>query len=136
MQGHTSRVLCHYRHVNWLSRWFGHNASPNPEEYKRVPCDLCKGSGSASDLLAPGESRYLGTRCPICHGAGWLMVKKDPEEVRDTPPKATVAASDAPGATPESFGEVPEDEGRAPETRAAPTAPTAPTAPDGMDDII
>ena len=86
----------------------------HPEEYERVPCDLCKGTGSASDLLAPDESRYLGTRCPICYGVGWLMVKKDPEEVRDTPPKATVAASDAPGATPEFFGEVPEDEWRAP----------------------
>jgi hypothetical protein len=112
----------------------------HPEEYERVPCDLCKGTGSASGvtsgLIVQHESVYLGNRCPMCHGEGWLMVKKDPEEVRDTPSKAAVAASDAPGATPESSGEVPEDERRAPETRDAPTAPTAPTAPDGMDDII
>ena len=109
----------------------------HPEEYERVPCDPCKGTGFARGLAGPGPERsYLANRCPVCHGEGWLMVKKDPERVRDTPPKANVAASYASGATPESTGEVPQDEWLALETSDAPTAPTAPTAPDEMDDII
>jgi hypothetical protein len=122
--------------MNWLSRWFGRDPSPNPEEYKRVRCDLCNGTGGARTFVTHDEAVYPGNYCSRCHGQGWLMVKKDPEEVRDAPPKATLAASYAPGATPESTGEVPQDEWRAPETCDAPTAPTAPTAPDGMDDII
>ena len=109
----------------------------HPEEYERVPCGPCKGTGFARGLAGPGPERsYLANRCPVCHGEGWLMVKKDPERVRDTPPKANVAASYASGATPESTGEVPQDEWLALETSDAPTAPTAPTAPDEMDDII
>ena len=108
----------------------------HPEEYERVPCDLCNGTGGGRGLLTPEEAIYPGNRCPRCHGQGWLMVKKDPEELRDTPPKATVADSEAPRATPGSSGEVPEDERHIPEIGDAPTAPTVPTAPDGMDDII
>jgi hypothetical protein len=99
-----------------------------------VRCDLCNGTGRGNGLVTPEEAIYPGSRCPRCHGQGWLMVEKDPEELQNTFPRATAAASEAPGAAPESSRGCPVDERRPPETGNAPSAPTAPTAPKGMGD--
>lgn len=118
--------------MNWLTRRLGRHASPDPEEYKRVLCDLCNGTGGARPFLTHEEAIYPGNYCPRCHGQGWFMVKQDPDELRGMFVNATRAVSEAPSATPESPGDVPVDERRVPETGDAPSAPTAPTAPKGM----
>jgi hypothetical protein len=107
----------------------GREADFDTTATERVRCPHCYGTGS------PRAPRNLiPLPCPICHGKGWVRVKRDPEELQDTLSKATAAASEARGATPESPGEVPVGEQRTPESRDALNAPTAPTAPKGMGD--
>ena len=71
--------------MTFLRRLFGKEPI-NPEEYERVRCELCGGSGvrAASTMPRPLVRSFDSgvayrprvRKCGKCHGKGWLLVKK------------------------------------------------------------
>ena len=51
----------------------------NPEEYERVRCDLCRGTGLPIVNGRPTAGWLVPRHCGRCHGKGWLLVKKTEE---------------------------------------------------------
>jgi hypothetical protein len=71
--------------MSWLDRLLRRSSPLNPEEYERVRCDLCDGTGrSIAFKLGQGFSGD-GLRCVCgrCHGKGWLMARRDDGEGRE-----------------------------------------------------
>ncbi len=69
-----------------MTAWFDrllHRQTRNPEEYERVRCDLCSGTGIWLGLQPHNATEpnpvhfYRGDHCPRCHGDGWLEVKRE-----------------------------------------------------------
>jgi len=116
---------------------FGGEPQMNPEEYERVRCELCHGSGHFWQVPdangRPGP--ILRGNCPDCHGKGWLMVAKDPAESRDTPGEHPSATFDGQPPKMGSPDEAPADsaDGR-PDLPDMPGAPSAPSPPGGLSD--
>jgi hypothetical protein len=114
----------------WQRMWRREVAvrSINPEEYKRVPCDACRGGG-----LRGGFNKTSLHSCWKCCGSGWLLVKEPSEEhalgtsrvAPGEPLLVTQAAQESPN---EPGAHVQPDE----EALSAPSAPTPPTAPTSL----
>jgi len=64
--------------MSWLSRLFGRKPGVNPEEYERVRCDICHGTGVKISGPSSGvdDQHVMTHRCWKCHGKGWLAVKR------------------------------------------------------------
>ncbi len=67
--------------IAWIRRLLS-RPQVNPEEYERVRCDLCNGTGIWIGLREHSLSEpnpvgfYAGDHCPKCCGEGWLTVKR------------------------------------------------------------
>jgi hypothetical protein len=113
--------------MDWLRKLVGRGPQLNPEEYERVRCDRCHGTGRAQQF-GGGWDTSCEIPCGKCHGKGWLMVRRQPDEPHETPHEHPSAAADAEPDTGRSLDDAPttEDGGR----RDLPHAPVAPSAPD------
>lgn len=113
--------------MSWLRNLFG--TEINPEEYERVRCDLCNGTGLA---MGPDGRPSLGYKvprhCGRCGGKGWLMVKRRPTVLSETVQAGSgvtpeTATADAPATPRPSLPPDPIDQ---PEEVSAPDSPAAP----------
>ena len=67
--------------MDWLRKALGRTPPLNPEEYERVRCDLCLGTGLMIERTTPDGSRPVQIKAPMrhckkCNGTGYLLVKK------------------------------------------------------------
>ncbi len=70
--GQTNKVSA------WLRRIFGHGHK-NPEDYERVRCDRCNGTGLILDLpgnVKANQYRAPAPKCGRCHGKGFVLVRR------------------------------------------------------------
>ena len=141
--------------MGWLRTLFG-RGRVNPDEYERVRCDACRGTGlrsaDAGTAIPPSrpiidsQAAYVSALshpsmstqnvCRKCDGKGWLTVRRGSDEVRNRPEEHPNAVADAERVTGGSFDEAPAAEGggqpnlsQAAVAPAAPDVPVAPTAP-------
>jgi hypothetical protein len=132
----ASPFTAYNRAMGWLQNLLSRGR--NPEEYERLRCPVCDGTGlpafgghsHSSNSMAPPH-------CARCGGKGWLMVKRQPEEdeLHDSLESRPSFAVDG---QPASAGAVDEtltvDAGGSPGLPDVPDAPTSPTAPKGLDE--
>jgi hypothetical protein len=67
--------------MDWLRKALGMAPQLNPEEYERMRCDLCHGTGLMVERTTPDGSRPTQFKAPLrhcghCHGKGYLLVKR------------------------------------------------------------
>jgi hypothetical protein len=122
--------------MSWLGRLLGRDPQLNPEQYERVRCDRCDGRGHPPLPYRPGDVTYnMRVPCGKCDGKGWVLVRRDADDVRDMPEGHIGIAMDAPQA---ASGVLPEvtvaETGEQPALPDAPLAPKAPEAPRGLDE--
>ena len=114
--------------MGWLQDLFG--KSLNPEEFERVRCDRCDGTGHPPTGYSGLHSEYrnYGIPCGKCHGKGYLMVKREAEVLRDAPgPRRDAVTDSATSVAEDALGErLP------PESPDTVTPPAAPEAPEGF----
>ena len=82
-RGRLRRHRVYNRGMGWLRGLFG--ATLNPEDYERVRCDRCDGTGhppTGWTVLHP-SSRDWRIPCGKCRGKGYIMVKRLAEALRD-----------------------------------------------------
>ena len=60
--------------MTFLRRLFGKDI--NLEEFERLRCDACDGTGKAKRLSGKHVFYSTITPCGKCHGKGWLLVKR------------------------------------------------------------
>lgn len=121
--------------MDWLRGLFGLERL-NPEDWERVRCDACRGTGG---IRTRGANVHW---CWKCHGKGWLMVRRAAEVPNGTP---TAHASDAAEVRPVAAGPLAGMPDATPSDRSddplpldpldAPQAPTAPSPPRGLGGI-
>lgn len=65
--------------MDWLNRLFRREGPWNPEEYERVRCDVCGGTGRSTTFQLGRDFTKEGLRqpCGKCRDKGWLMVKRE-----------------------------------------------------------
>jgi hypothetical protein len=126
--------------MDWLRKLLGRK-QVNPEEYERVTCDVCDGTGrlllsrKARDFTPTGNFRNL--HCPVCHGRGWRPVRKPDEQpterqaTRRPPDGETVGRPEAVASEDAAVVSAFEANAAA-AVPDVPSAPTPPSAPPGM----
>jgi hypothetical protein len=118
--------------VSWLRRLFERDPQLDPEDYARVRCDACDGTGlplrSRRDSWGsmPFVDRRGDPHCVKCYGKGYIMVKRKPEVPREAPEAGRDAATHAATTVAETASEAPLPPPEPPDTVSPPTAPEAP----------
>jgi len=115
--------------MNWLSRLIGREPPPNPENFERVRCRTCSGTG----LVARYNPNAMH-RCWRCHGKGYVMVARAAEELSDATVQSQTATTQDDEAREVSAAAVDEQSG-ATDLPDAPSAPTAPSPPRSVDGV-
>ena len=90
--------------MSWLGRLIGRGPQMNPEEYERVVCNQCDGTGhpkTAWSALYP-SARDWREPCFTCHGRGYVMAKRGLAEESVVPPEPVSAPE--PPAPPKDIG--------------------------------
>ena len=111
-----------------LRRLFGRGRQLNPEQYERVRCDRCNGTGKKP--WTSGTGYFSVIPCGSCDGKGRLLVPTDADDAHHRPEDHPGPVTDAQRTTagPHAEADTAADV-RQSDLPDVPDAPTAPSPP-------